>query len=120
MDTSKRPEGKGIESGTPSFRHRLAALRSVLPRCRNDLNLEQLRPQLAGDEQAIVRGVIRNAVQHRSRRALFLLRKDAGEIDPPQHFAGGRGDARDSIRMPDIRVDLALYVLQLVEFLNRF
>jgi hypothetical protein len=38
------------------------------------LNLEQFRPQLAGDEQSAPGSIVGNAVEHVGAAALFLLR----------------------------------------------
>ena len=43
--------------------------------CRRDSNLEQLRPQLSGDEETIAAGVVRDAIQHVHSRPVVRIQQ---------------------------------------------
>src|SRR6187431_1002924 len=79
-----------------------------------DLDLEDARPQLAGDEEAIAFGVVGDAVEHVDA-CLFARIEQAVQIDPGSDPAGRGGDDRDALALPDVREDLTFHVFELVE-----
>src|SRR5690606_2595092 len=81
---------------------------------RDDLHLVEHRPVLARDDQPLRRRVVRDAVQHVLGAAL-RGRIDARRIDPPDDLAVVGIDARDPILVPDVRPDLAVHPLELVQ-----
>src|SRR4051812_9896924 len=81
-------------------------------------NLIYVRPPFAGDEQAIARRVVGNAVQNRLR-ARTDDRVQPGQIDPLAHASRPQVDDGDSIRMPDVGVDVAANEFELIEALDR-
>src|SRR5688572_20926075 len=87
---------------------------------RHQLDLEQARPEFAGDKQPIPRRIVSNAVQDSLTREwrcggdLSRLQQIL-EVDPSDNIAVGRRNSRDPVRVPDVRKDLALYVLEFVE-----
>src|SRR5215831_95352 len=85
----------------------------------NDLNLKNTRPQFAGDKQALLRRIISDAVQHRALLQFVHGAEKAGQVDPPNHFAGLRRDPRDTIRLPYVGQNLSFEKLELVEFGDR-
>ena len=85
---------------------------------RDDFDFEELGPELAGDEEAVVRGVVSDAVEHGFRIGDFAGLQQAGEIDPAEDLAGCRRDARDAVGVPDVCVDLAVDVFELVELVD--
>src|SRR3954452_16797374 len=85
-----------------------------------DGNLEELRPQFAGDEEAAVVGVPGDAVEDGFRSGAVGSRQQAGEVDPAEDFARSRRDAGDAVGVPDIGVDLAVDVLDLVDVVDGF
>src|SRR5579863_6568451 len=85
----------------------------------NHLDLEQLRPQLAGDEQAAAGRVPRDSVENGFRAGVFARRKQALEIDPAQDPAGAGRNTRDPVGVPDVGVHLTLDVLEFVEIRHR-
>ncbi len=76
-----------------------------------------LRPELAGHEQPLPRGVPGNAVQHRGSRPT-PRRAEAGEIDPRGHRARAGIDDRDPIRQPHVGVHGAVHDLEFVEVID--
>ena len=62
-----------------------------------------------------------DAVQHVVGRVVQLLRLRAqpGQLDPADHLAAGRIDARDARGEPYVREDFALHPFQLVDVLQR-
>jgi len=85
---------------------------------RNNLDLEELGPEFPGDENAVVRGVVSDAVEDGFGIGAFVVGQQAGKIDPAQHLAGCGRDARDAVGVPDVRVDLAVDVFELVELVT--
>src|SRR5207249_5968334 len=81
----------------------------------HDADLKQPRPELAGNEQPLALGVVGDAVEHVLLAGPLLRREDARHVDPAGDPARGRVDADDPVFAPDVREDLALDVLQLVE-----
>src|SRR5215212_479305 len=86
----------------------------------SDLYLEQLRPVLAGDEQTVAFGIVGDAVQHAVGIAVGILDGQLGEVDPALHRAALRVDPGDAVAHPDVGVDFALHIFELVEALDRF
>src|SRR5690606_33209775 len=83
-----------------------------------DFDLVELRPVLARDEQAPRVGVVGDAVQNGLARS-GAARIQRREIDEAENFASRRRNARDSILVPDVRPDLAIDVLELVQARDR-
>ena len=77
-----------------------------------------LRPQLAGDEQPLRRGVVGDAVQHRLGLEA-VGRHQAAQIDPADDAAGLRRDAGDPVGVPHVGPHLAAHELQLVQLIDR-
>ena len=61
--------------------------RGQLWRGRDHLDLEKFGPEFAGDEEAVVHGVLGDAVEHRFGIGDFSGLKQAGEVDPAEHPA---------------------------------
>src|SRR5690606_11391087 len=79
-----------------------ARRRSIPP--RDDLDLVEHRPVLAGEDQTPGARVLRDAVQHVVRSAL-RGRVDARRVDPADDIAVVRIDACDPVLVPDVRPD---------------
>ena len=84
----------------------------------DDLDFVKLRPVLARDEQPLGSRVVGDAVQHRFAVAR-ALRIQRAQVDEPEHLASRRRDARDAIVVPNVRPDLAVDVLELVQLRHR-
>src|ERR1700683_3664112 len=54
----------------------------------NDFDFEELRPKLAGDEEATVDGVIGDSVEDGFGIGDRARRQKACEVDPAEHLAG--------------------------------
>src|SRR5690242_6288603 len=80
-------------------------------------DLVDLRPALAGDEQALALGVPGDAVQDvvGGVGGFLGFGAEAGEVDPAHYVAAGRVDPCDARSEPHIGVELAFHPLQLVE-----
>jgi hypothetical protein len=83
-----------------------------------DFDLEQLGPQLAGDEEAVTVGVVGDAVQDGALAMEFALVNDALQIDSSQDLPGVRGNAHNVVRLPDVGVDFTLYPFELIEIFD--
>src|SRR5262249_42303935 len=81
-------------------------------------DLEQLRPELPGDEQPIVFGVVSDSVEDRVGVRLDA-RGQAPEIDPADDAPRVRRDARDQRRAPHVSEDLALDVFEVATMCAR-
>ena len=89
----------------------LAGLRGL----RDDFDLEDRWPLLAGDEEAVVLGVVGYAVEDRFGGEALLGGEEAGAVDPGEDVAVGGGDFDDAVGVPDVRVDDAVDVFKFVE-----
>ena len=85
---------------------------------RDDFDLEEPRPQLSGHEQAISRSVVGNPVQD-CLGTQPIPRHQASQINPGRNLSRLRRNPRDPIRMPDVGVDLAADVLELIQVSDR-
>ncbi len=85
---------------------------------RHDLDLEEGRPLLAGDEEAVMLGVVGDAVEDGFGGEALSVRKKAGAVDPGENAAVDGGDAGDTVGVPDIGVDEAVDELELVELVD--
>ena len=85
----------------------------------NHLDLKKFGPELSGDEEAVVHGVVGDAVEHGFGIGDLAGLKQAGEIDPAQHAACRGRDAHNAVGVPDVGVDLAVNVFELVELVDR-
>src|SRR5690349_6422099 len=81
-------------------------------------DLEKFRPELAGHEEAVARFVVRDAVEDGLVIRHVARLEQAREVNPALHIARLRVDARDAVLVPDVRVNLALHVLELVQLKN--
>ena len=106
-----------------SLNRTLASLRTVLtsksgtPKThvsRSDADLENLRPEFAGHEQAIPGRVVGDAVRGINALRPILGAQQTLQIDPSHDLAGLRRNPRDPIRRPDVRENLSLDVLQFI------
>src|ERR1700722_10506949 len=78
------------------------AKRDAALRPRDQADLEQFRPALAGDEQAVAPGVVGDAVEHVVAVAADLAGfQKAAHVDPADHLAAGRIYAGDGVGHPD-------------------
>src|SRR5690606_5850546 len=103
-------------TGKPPGRHRrhcISVERAGVSK-RDDLDLVKARPILAGDDQAPRCGIVRDPVQHVLAAALGR-RINVARVDPADDLAVPRIDARDTVLVPDVRPDLAVDVLELVQ-----
>src|SRR4030095_901974 len=73
-------------------------------------DLEQLRPELAGDEQPIALRIVGDAVEHAVGRT-FAGCEQPAQVDVPQDTAGRWRYARDVIGGPDVGEHLTFDVL---------
>jgi len=91
-----------------------------LGRFWDDLNLEEFWPQLARDEQAVVLGIPCDAIQDGFRAGALGVGEQAGQVDEAENLSGGGRDPRNAVRVPDVGVNLAVYVFELVQLVDRF
>src|SRR5262245_29775821 len=82
---------------------------------RNQFDFEDFWPEFSRHEQAVTGSIVSDTVENGVGVGPFGFWKTAGEIDPAQNSAVNRRNARDAIRLPDVRVDLASYPLQFVQ-----
>src|SRR5216110_3308853 len=97
-------------------------LQTSKPLLLKNLNLEQLRPQLPRDEQAIACRVICYAVQDAALAfgdRTFGWRQEPAQIDVTDHLAAVRRDADDEVGLPDVGEHFPFHVLQLVQIHDR-
>ena len=87
---------------------------------RYELDLEELRPPLAGYEETASLGVVSNAVHHIDCGASVGGTKETCQIHPGQYLAGLRGDPGKAFGLPDVGEDLPVDVLELVEPIDGF
>lgn len=78
-------------------------------------DLEQLRPVFAGDEQAITRAIVGDAVRDVVRAARRCRLTQAGQVDPSVYDARRRVDPRDQLGLPDVGQNLPLYPFEFVK-----
>ena len=81
----------------------------------NDGDFKNPGPELAGHEEAIVDGVVGDAVEDRVITGDLVARHKAGQVDPAEDAAGRWRDSSNAIGVPDIRVDFAVNEFELVE-----
>src|ERR1035438_3975863 len=83
----------------------------LAPSFLGEFDFEEFGPVLAGDEEAVVLGVIGNAVEDIGLEIAGVDDvgggQQAGEVDPSDDFAGLGIDAGDAVGLPDVGVDLA-------------
>jgi len=79
-----------------------------------DLYLEDAGPELAGHEQPLGLAVIGYPVED-IYWALMERGGDAREVNPAQYLTRGGGNPGNSVSHPNVRKDLSLNILQLVE-----
>ena len=77
--------------------------------------MPEVRPVLAGDEQGALLAIIGDAVQHMRIDEPRGLRVQPVEIDPARDFPCLGREAHEVIGLPDIGVDLAIDILELVQ-----
>src|ERR1700687_5192646 len=80
----------------------------------HDFYLEELRPQLAGHKQPILHAIIGNPVQHGLGVESVHGRHQTSQIDPASNASRLWRNSSDSIRVPDVCVNLTTNVLELV------
>src|SRR5262245_9254585 len=85
----------------------------------DEADLEDLRPPLARDEQAVAGSVVRDAVEDVGACALGW-REQPPEVDVAGHLAAVGRNTGHVLRHPDVREDLALHVLELVELTDGY
>src|SRR5947209_2718503 len=78
-------------------------------------DLEEFRPVFASDEEAVRRGIVGDAVQNIDQGATIHVWQKPGQVDPAEDGAGGGIDTDNLVRLPDIRVDLAVDVFEFIE-----
>ena len=79
-------------------------------------DFEELRPELAGDEEAIVLGVVGDAVEDIGLGGAIGGSQETAAIDRADDFAGFGIDAGDAVGLPDVGVNLAFHPFELVQF----
>ena len=82
---------------------------------RDEFDLEDGGPLFAGDEEAVVLGVVGDAVEDGFGVELEHGGEEAGEVDPGDDVAVAGSDAGDAVGVPDVGVDFAVDVFELVE-----
>jgi hypothetical protein len=90
--------------------------------CGEDFDLEDEGPLFAGDEEAVVFGVVGDAVEDGFGVGLLVVGEEVGEVDPGDDVAVLGGDAGNAVGVPDVGVDLAAGlagdVFELVELVD--
>jgi hypothetical protein len=81
----------------------------------SDFDLEQLGPQLAGDEEPVALDVVGDAVQDGAFAVEFALVDDALQIDSSQDLPGVRGNAHNVVCLPDIGINFICYPFEFIE-----
>src|SRR5689334_18541139 len=82
-------------------------------------DLKQSRPEFAGYIKFVVRLIVGDSIQHGFRILQFTFRHESAQIDPGSHMTILRIDRRDPIFVPDVRIDLAVHVFELVQLVHR-
>ena len=83
-------------------------------RAFQEFDFEELGPALAGDEKAIVLGVVGDAVEDIGLRVAIGGSQETAAVDPADDFAGFGVDAGDAFGLPDVGIDFALDPFELV------
>src|SRR5712692_3834233 len=86
---------------------------------RGHLDLEQLGPLLAGDEDALALCVVSDPVEHVGLWPAVGRFQQAAHIHPRIHAARARIDTRDQVRLPHVGPYFALDIFELVQPGNR-
>ena len=86
---------------------------------RGAFDFEHPGPAFAGDEEVSGGGVAGDAVEFLGAVWLGQLAAQGGEVEPARDAAVGRVDARDAVAGVDVGEDVAVGVLEFVEFLDR-
>ena len=68
----------------------------------DELNFEEIWPELPCHKESFLTGIVGNAVQNGVGGAAIQGAQDAREINPGGDLAGSRRDTRDPIGLPDI------------------
>src|SRR5712664_4947958 len=86
-----------------------------------ECDLEEFRPILAGDEEAIAVRVVGDAVQHIGLPFHDIRGcEQAGQVDRADDVAVMRIAADYPIGLPDVGIELPFHPFQLVQILDRF
>ncbi len=72
----------------------------------------------AGDEETVALGVVGDAVEDGLGVDLLVGRQEAGAVDPVDDVAVVGIDAGDAVGVPDVGVDDAIDVFELVELID--
>src|ERR1035438_5093331 len=85
-------------------------------RAFEEFDFEELGPAFAGDEEAIVLGVVGDAVEDIGLGRAIGGSEQTAAVDPADDLAGFGVDAGDAVGLPDVGVDFALHPFELVQF----
>src|SRR5262245_4762086 len=116
-DSSQSAALTSLQQSSTTHARQNCRLSTVFCLLSLDANLEQRRPQLAGDEEAVPDWIVSDAVQD----GIGELRRhggEPGEIDPADYAPGGRFDHGNAIGKPDVGVDQAVHELELVQVID--
>jgi len=72
----------------------------------------------AGDEETVALSVVSDAIEHGFSVNLLVGGQEAGAVDPVEDVAVVGIDADDAVGVPDVGVDDAIDVFELVELVN--
>src|ERR1700733_837891 len=118
-DVLRRPTlRKFAKRGSAHVRVANRMRRGLPGRFQGKLDFENAGPELSGDEQAFVNGVVGDAVQYGFGIETIDGAGEAGEVDPSDDLAGLRRDAGDAAAMPYVSEDLAFHELKFVQLLD--
>ncbi len=87
--------------------------------CGSQTNFKDAGPKLARHKKPLLQSVVRDPVQDGSGFPAIHGAENTGKVDPARDSAGPRRYARDAVGLPDIREQLAVDHLQLVQLVYR-
>ena len=80
----------------------------------HEFDFEEFGPAFASDEEAIVFGIVGDAVEDVGLGVAVGGSQQTAAIDPADDFAGLGVDPQDALGLPDVGVDLAFHPFELV------
>src|SRR6185369_14319116 len=86
---------------------------------RLEFNFKKSRPEFSGDEESTACLIVSDAVQHGLVVLHVAGRQQTSQINPARNAAGLRVDRHYPVVVPDVGVDFAVDVLELVQLVDR-
>ena len=115
----ERPNYQIVRFALPAMNPHMDGSFQVLSEMfRNEADLEDTRPQFAGDKQTLSIRIVGNSVQHRARFHVINRAQKAFEINPANNPTTLRRDPGDSISLPHVGENLALHELEFVQLFD--